>query len=498
MIKRFVKISVGCLVTLALLIAALAGLTRLLERKASYSKYAPFFAQEEDFDVLFMGSSHLLNSVFPMELWKDYGIVSYNFGGHGNQLATSYWVMENALDYTTPKLMVIDCYYLEYEMKTSMNFAQVHLSFDAFPLSRTKIRAAFDLLEDGAFHESWTPDMAQRTRLNLLWDYAVYHDRWNELTEDDLDPAVTVEKGAESRIALCQPNEGAAIPPGSKLEGDTVGVRYLERMILDCQARGIDVLLTYLPFPATEVDLKNAARVQDIARDYGVEYIDFFSLPLLDDATDHYDADSHLNPSGARKVTDYLGRYITEHYAIPDRRQDAAYKADWEEAYRAYEDFKGANLKAQEDLDLYLMLLKDAHYDVEIEINDPQVWALPHVAELMANLGVDVERLRDSEIGQTGFLVVYGEDTEGADREEKTTGGGMVEYLTEPRWTADMQDDREEQSGEGADKEGEAAIRIDVLDKETGELVDQAGFDVFGQRLHDTKASQDVPSDTPG
>ena len=145
MMKRFLRIGGGCLVTAALLVAALAGLTKVLERKASYAKYAPFFAQEEDFDVLFMGSSHLLNSVFPMELWKDYGIVSYNFGGHGNQLATTYWVMENALDYTTPKLMVIDCFYLEYEMKTSMNFAQVHLSFDAFPLSRTKIRAAFAL-----------------------------------------------------------------------------------------------------------------------------------------------------------------------------------------------------------------------------------------------------------------------------------------------------------------------------------------------------------------
>lgn len=90
----------------------------------------------------------------------------------------------------------------------------------------------------------------------------------------------------------------------------------------------------------------------------------------------------------------------------------------------------------------------------------------------------------------------------------------MVEYLTEPRWTADMQDDREEQSGEGAgnsedpgdaeDPDGGAlavegaAVRIDVLDKETGELVDQAGFDVFGQRLHDTKASQDATGDTPG
>ena len=35
---------------------------------------------------------------------------------------------------------------------------------------------------------------------------------------------------------------------------------------------------------------------------------------VADYATDCFDAHEHLNPSGARKVSDYLGRYVTEHY----------------------------------------------------------------------------------------------------------------------------------------------------------------------------------------
>jgi hypothetical protein len=62
-----------------------------MERKASDFKYANFFEQDEDFDVLFFGTSHVINGIFPMELWNEYGIVSYNFGGHGNEIATSYW-----------------------------------------------------------------------------------------------------------------------------------------------------------------------------------------------------------------------------------------------------------------------------------------------------------------------------------------------------------------------------------------------------------------------
>lgn len=68
----------------------------IVARKDSYFKYEPFFKQEENFDVLFMGTSHVLNAVYPMELWNDYGIVSYNFGGHGNYLPTTYCIMKNA------------------------------------------------------------------------------------------------------------------------------------------------------------------------------------------------------------------------------------------------------------------------------------------------------------------------------------------------------------------------------------------------------------------
>ena len=138
---------IGCLLTICLTIGLLASVTDLTERKASDSKYADFF-QDRDYDVLFMGTSHVINGVFPMELWNEYGITSYNFGGHSNQIPTTYWVMENALDYVTPKVIVIDCLTLSSEHKCAEEFSFLHLSMDAFPLSLTKIRAIWDLLDD--------------------------------------------------------------------------------------------------------------------------------------------------------------------------------------------------------------------------------------------------------------------------------------------------------------------------------------------------------------
>ena len=103
------KNSLKVLVFMAGVLGMVCFLSNLLERRSAENKYAQFFDEQNDFDVLFLGTSHVVDAVYPLELWNDYGIVSYNFGGHGNQMATNYWVLVNAMDYTTPELVVVDC-----------------------------------------------------------------------------------------------------------------------------------------------------------------------------------------------------------------------------------------------------------------------------------------------------------------------------------------------------------------------------------------------------
>ena len=60
---------------------------------------------------------------------------------------------------------------------------------------------------------------------------------------------------------------------------------------------------------------------------------------VADYLTDCYDDSSHLNPSGAKKVTAYLGNYMMSHYEIPDRRNDPAY-AKWHDDLVRYTTYK--------------------------------------------------------------------------------------------------------------------------------------------------------------
>ena len=66
--KRKIKIILSCIIALCLTAALLCTSTNLLEKKDSDSKYTPFFEQDADFDVLFLGTSHVGYGIYPLEL----------------------------------------------------------------------------------------------------------------------------------------------------------------------------------------------------------------------------------------------------------------------------------------------------------------------------------------------------------------------------------------------------------------------------------------------
>lgn len=363
-IRRVIEALVFCV----LLGAMLVGLTNITERKVSTNKFKPLMDAPEQYDVLFIGDSHMVNGVFPMELWKDYGIASYNVSSWGNTLPVSYWVMQHALEYAQPELIVIGVKDAERSYKLSGNSSDVHTALDCFPLSLTKIRAIEDLMDD-----PYTTDDYGTPYTELKWEYyftlGKYHSRWSELTRADFIPEYNKQKGAEMAVNVVAPDPYELLYDFETLDESGYGFAYLRMMIEDCQKRGIDVLLTHLPYPASADEQRAANTVAAIAEQYGVGFIDFVNLDsVVDYEVDTFDGYSHLNPSGARKVTDYLGRYITEHYGIADHRGEAEY-ANWDEEYAEYTQVKANYLNLQSELKNALMLLHDDHIGVCVRID---------------------------------------------------------------------------------------------------------------------------------
>lgn len=295
-------------------------------------------------------------------------------------MAPNYWILKNALDYTSPKLVVVDCFDVLNAAKRSYFLSFIHLDLDAFPLSWNKIRAAADLANTPAeFGE-------------LLWDFALYHSRWNELTAEDFHPVAGVEMGSEMLVAVSKPDPIPDVAQERKAELEGPGVAYVHRIVEECRKNNIEVLLTYLPFPSQENSQMEANAVAQLAQECGVEYLNFLQLDVVDYDTDCYDSGSHLNVSGAQKVTSYLGAYIAQRYQLEDHRAQAAY-ADWHDAYQEYESLRHEVIAEQTEWHNLLMLLQHPSLGAVIRLKEEAVSGMDQTSQkLLRQLGIEAEQ----------------------------------------------------------------------------------------------------------
>ncbi|MDE7297557.1 MAG: hypothetical protein K2N94_01855 [Lachnospiraceae bacterium] len=473
----------------------LVWLSAVFRYKNSDKRFIPFFEQGGDYDVLFFGTSHVIDAVLPLELWDEYGIVSYNFGGYGMHLPTTFWLIENVLDYASPKLILIDCSNVSSEVMSNTTVRQAHNTWDAFPLTRNKLRAFQDLL-------------APEDILEFTWKFSIYHDRWEELTWEDFEPVYSIGRGAVPQREVAVPDPFIPIADSRKSDDGTAGARYLRRAIELCQSRGIEVVLTYLPFPAPAYRQKEANLAADIAAEYGVEYINFLKMDgIVNYNTDCNDAASHLNLSGAHKITSWLGNYMRENYGLADHRGEEIYAA-WDTDYALQVLDNQSYILLQKTLDAYLMLLSDKNTSSCIYIRKGSGLLQDfRTIELLNNVSVHdypSELSAAIETGEEYFLFVdnlSGRLWEGVGGEAAVTAetsfAGVRYELTEKGSHTLFVNSAEYPVGANASS---ADIQLIVIDNRNGNIIDTASFVIDRTSLHlkatrSSKGSTAVKSD---
>lgn len=370
-----------------------------LIRKASACKLDRFFQEDAGFDVLFTGISHNEVGIFPMELWNEYGIASFNLAESGCNLPFAYWTLRNALDYSSPKLVVIDVRHIDYGEMHYRPFARTTL--ERFPLTSTKLQSILELF----------PDFDNR--ISMIFPVITYHDRWKVLTEDDflvtkrrIDNGALHYSGKELNVYTPKTNV-KEVPADKKVKGNDYSLNYLRRMIEYCLSHNMAVLLTELPFPASGRDQKLANGIQDIADEYGINYLNFHHVSDIVDYQTDFSNKTHVNDSGAQKITSYLGKYIKDHYTLPDRRTDSAYEK-WHTQFEAYTNYKFDRIRSQNHLEKYLMLLADRNTDVYIQINkDSAILKNELYIRLLMNIYTagDLPALSNITTGQDNYQV---------------------------------------------------------------------------------------------
>ena len=264
-------------------------------------------------DVLVAGDSESYTSVSPMDLWDQTGIAAYDCGQPGQRIQETYYMLKTAFKTQSPKLVLFE---------TNTMFRDPGL------LKNVQL----SLTEPLAYH------------LPVI----KYHNAWKALF-DGSGGLKTSYKGFEIRnkIVSYEGDEEYMKETKDKTAIPEVVRVYMEKIKKLCEKNGADLLLVSAPSPKN-YNYKKHNALEEYARENKLPYVDLnmkYRDIGIDWKRDSYDKGDHLNISGARKVTAYIRKYLTDNYSLPDRRDEDGWQ-EWKEMAKEY--FEELNTKLQQ------------------------------------------------------------------------------------------------------------------------------------------------------
>lgn len=300
-------------------------------------------------DLLFIGDCEVYESFIPAVLWQEYGISSYVRGSAQQLVWQSYYMLEDALRYETPQVVVFNVLSLKYGEPQKETYNRMTL--DGMEWSSVKadaIRAS--MTEDESFLTYMLPALR-------------YHSRWDELTGEDWKYAFSSGEALSDSGYLMQTGvspvtdetiESARAWLSSQVSAlPTTAMDWLDKLRLLCESRGIELILIKSPtnhpryFWYDEWD----DEIRAYAAAHELLYCNMISESEsigIDWTTDTYDEGLHLNLSGAEKLSRWFGQYLRSTDALsgllPDRRGEATVASVWDARVTRYAKRKEAQL----------------------------------------------------------------------------------------------------------------------------------------------------------
>lgn len=330
---------IGCIGFILVFLVLFTMVTKVLIKKTTAQPQSIYTEPDNSLDVVFVGSSHVYAAVFPVKLYEEYGIASCNVATSAQTLGTSYCAVKEAIEEQQPEVIVLEMYSM-YNGSSYGSYADFHWFMDSVPFGVRK----YNLLKEMLPGKEWS---------RYLFPIVEYHNRWKELEEKDFYPTQeeAFNKGATcSLFGVTETFEDLEILPKESMTGLPEGsLEYLSKIVELCRKREVELLLITIPFyadgSAVHQDQGIYNAVAPVAKEWDVPYINLFHhLEELDfDFSTDMGEWSHVNEKGADKVTEYLGRYLTENYELPDRRGEKAYSY-WEEDVERYQNLRREKL----------------------------------------------------------------------------------------------------------------------------------------------------------
>lgn len=305
----------GCALILGVIALAVAGLGHLFRPfetdLAANAIYDFHDLPENSVEVLVYGSSHAWRGLDSMEMYRNYGIGIYNYGCNWQHINTTGLFVKDSLRTQTPKVVLIDTFRAHDPLIDTAMDGEIYYS-----------RFIPDMPEKWTYLRRCFGSSAQRY-LSYFVPFVAFHSNWGNLADWSFqDQTEAIDFHATMgylptpgvvKVDIGDPTQFEQLPLGED------GLRELDEIVAACREKNVKIIFYTAPWQGI---YRYGDAMTAYAAENDCEYFNLFEMMDevgLDQETDFCDT-SHLNESGAKKVANFFGSYIREHYDVMDMR----------------------------------------------------------------------------------------------------------------------------------------------------------------------------------
>lgn len=368
--KKILKVLASVLVTILLFTTLANAASTVLEDKYSSFKMLDrqnareFYSLEKNsIDVLAIGSSQVMSGFCGPELYGEYGYTAFGLGTCKQPLLCSYYWLLEALKTQSPKVVLLETSSLGFAENDSSSYKALS---EMKSTSAYKYQAVKEIVDDGDWEEF----------LGYYSSLYKFHSRWNATKKIDYVFLQGSEKksyggnnvnSTQFSEPLSRSDYGAQLIDNPKQVVRDETLEYFKKFVQVCKDNQIELVLFKTPKRSWSDDEFTAAH--SIAEQFGLTYLDCNDNGLYDEigfdpSNDMFDPD-HLNYFGAKKMTHFLGEYLSSTFELTDYRDKE--NNSYEKIYNDYlHAANNAELYASDTLSQALEHLDDERYCIVI------------------------------------------------------------------------------------------------------------------------------------
>lgn len=394
--------------------------------------------KKDSTEVVFFGASVIAAAVDPFQLYEEQGISSYNLGVMSQPMLATYFWFKEALKTQSMKVAVIEI--KSAGRKSVKAEGKARKSYDYMKWGLNKLQYAIEYK-----NISKTMDVGEEVSLmEYLFPLTLYHDRWSQLDYDDYDFFLGNDNSHTRGFATltCEfkntanfdhskyekgKYDGFEVDTDEETIPSAVNTSYLDRIIKLAEENNVKLL--FMKTPDTKWSVKQHNYIQRVADENKIDFLDFNLKSLraetgFEAATDEADV-IHINVKGAKKITNYLGTYLTQNYELTDyRNSENKVKKIYDAEKVIYESaMRDVNLVLMNNVDDYLNAINDNDdYAVILTAgsNAKPIDFTENQLNMLKGFGLDWNKIKDNDYGTNAICVKDGKNvTKVIDEQDK-------------------------------------------------------------------------------